>query len=48
MYSNAHRSTNLPANYLASLIQYASIIPKEDSASGPVKVVKLIDPVNDG
>ncbi|MGH2666754.1 protein NO VEIN domain-containing protein, partial [Flavobacterium sp.] len=37
------RSVNLPENYLASLIQYASIIPKEDSISGPVKVIKLIE-----
>lgn len=37
------RSTNLPENYLACLIQYASIIPKEDSISGPVKVIKLIE-----
>ncbi len=37
------RSANLPENYLASLIQYASIISKEDSASGPVKVIKLIE-----
>lgn len=36
-------SANLPENYLASLIQYASIIPKEDSTSGPVKVIKLIE-----
>ena len=37
------RSANLPENYLAYLIQYASIIPKEDSISGPVKVIKLIE-----
>lgn len=37
------RSANLPNNYLSSLIQYASIIPKEDSISGPVKVIKLIE-----
>jgi hypothetical protein len=37
------RSHNLPENYLAFLIQYASIIPKEDSISGPVKVIKLIE-----
>ncbi|AQX10871.1 sacsin N-terminal ATP-binding-like domain-containing protein [Elizabethkingia meningoseptica] len=37
------RSENLPENYLAHLIQYASIIPKEDSISGPVKVIKLIE-----
>ncbi|NUY82353.1 hypothetical protein HUK80_15720 [Flavobacterium sp. MAH-1] len=37
------RSANLPENYLASLIQYASIVPKEDSISGPVKVIKLIE-----
>lgn len=37
------RSANLPENYLACLIQYASIIPKEDSISGPVKVIKLIE-----
>lgn len=36
------RSHNLPENYLASLIQYASIVPKEDSTSGPVRVIKLI------
>ncbi len=36
------RSHNLPENYLASLIQYASIVPKADSASGPVRVIKLI------
>lgn len=37
------RSANLPKNYLACLIQYASIIPNEDSISGPVKVIKLIE-----
>lgn len=37
------RSATLPENYLAYLIQYASIIPKEDSISGPVKVIKLIE-----
>lgn len=37
------RSANLPKNYLACLIQYASITPKEDSISGPVKVIKLIE-----
>jgi hypothetical protein len=37
------RSESLPENYLARLIQYASIIPKEDSISGPVKVIKLIE-----
>jgi hypothetical protein len=37
------RSVDLPENYLAALIQYSSIIPKEDSASGPVKVIKLIE-----
>lgn len=37
------RSVNLPENYLACLIQYASIIPKEDSINGPVKVIKLIE-----
>ncbi len=37
------RSSNLPENYLASLIQYASIIPKEDTSSGPVRVIKLIE-----
>ncbi len=37
------RSVNLPENYLTCLIQYASIIPKEDSISGPIKVIKLID-----
>jgi len=37
------RSENLPENYLPCLIQYASIIPKEDSISGPVKVIKLIE-----
>lgn len=37
------RSANLPENYLSNLIQYASIIPKEDSISGPVKVIKLIE-----
>lgn len=36
------RSANLHENYLACLIQYASIIPKEDSISGPAKVIKLI------
>jgi hypothetical protein len=36
------RSDNLPENYLSSLIQYASIVPKEDSTSGPVRVIKLI------
>ena len=36
------RSHNLPENYLASLVQYASIVPKEDSASGPIRVIKLI------
>lgn len=35
-------SCDLPENYLACLIQYASIIPKEDSINGPVKVTKLI------
>lgn len=39
---NTH-SADLPENYLASLIRYASIIPKEDSTSGPVKVIKLIE-----
>src|SRR5690606_11195570 len=37
------RSESLPENYLVCLIQYASIIPKEDSISGPVKVIKLIE-----
>lgn len=37
------RSANLPENYLSCLIQYGSIIPKEDSISGPVKVIKLIE-----
>jgi len=37
------RSSNLPEDYLACLIQYASIITKEDSISGPVKVIKLIE-----
>lgn len=37
------RSANLPENYLSCLIQYSSIIPKEDSLSGPVKVIKLIE-----
>jgi len=37
------RSNTLPENYLACLIQYSSIIPKEDSISGPVKVIKLIE-----
>jgi len=37
------RSASLPENYLSCLIQYASIIPKEDSISGPVKVIKLIE-----
>jgi hypothetical protein len=37
------RSHNLPVNYLASLIQYASIVPKGGSASGPVRVIKLIE-----
>ncbi|MBM3454555.1 MAG: hypothetical protein FJX80_05335 [Bacteroidetes bacterium] len=37
------RSESLPENYLSCLIQYASIIPKEDSISGPVKVIKLIE-----
>jgi len=37
------RSHNLPENYLACLIQYTSIIPKDDSISGPVKVIKLIE-----
>lgn len=37
------RSANLPENYLSCLVQYASIIPKEDSISGPVKVIKLIE-----
>ena len=37
------RSVSLPENYLACLIQYASIIPKEDSISGPFKVIKLIE-----
>lgn len=36
------RSNNLPDNYLESLIQYACIVPKEDSISGPVRVIKLI------
>lgn len=37
------RSANLPENYLSCLIQYASIIPKEDSINGPVKVIRLIE-----
>ncbi len=37
------RSESLPENYLECLIQYASIIPKEESISGPVKVIKLIE-----
>ncbi len=37
------RSASLPENYLSCLIQYASIIPKEDSVSGPIKVIKLIE-----
>jgi hypothetical protein len=37
------RSNTLPDNYLACLIQYSSIIPKEDSISGPVRVIKLIE-----
>ncbi len=37
------RSYDLPENYLASLIQYASIVPKEGSVSGPVRVIKLIE-----
>ncbi len=35
-------SHELPENYLASLMQYASIVSKEDSLSGPVRVIKLI------
>lgn len=35
-------SNELPENYLASLMQYASIVSKEDSVSGPVRVIKLI------
>lgn len=35
-------SHDLPENYLASLMQYASIVTKEDSISGPVRVIKLI------
>lgn len=35
-------SHELPENYLASLMQYASIVSKEDSISGPVRVIKLI------
>jgi hypothetical protein len=36
------RSNSLPPDYLISLMQYASIISKEGSVSGPVKVIKLI------
>ncbi|WP_417237332.1 sacsin N-terminal ATP-binding-like domain-containing protein [Bizionia paragorgiae] len=35
-------SNELPNNYLASLMQYASIVTKEDSLSGPIRVIKLI------
>ncbi|WP_417856729.1 sacsin N-terminal ATP-binding-like domain-containing protein [Xanthomarina gelatinilytica] len=35
-------SHELPENYLASLMQYASIVSREDSVSGPVRVIKLI------
>ena len=35
-------SHELPENYLESLMQYASIVSKEDSISGPVRVIKLI------
>ncbi|MBU2900623.1 sacsin N-terminal ATP-binding-like domain-containing protein [Maribacter dokdonensis] len=35
-------SHELPENYLASLMQYASLVSKEDSISGPVRVIKLI------
>ena len=37
------RSEGLPENYLVCLIQYSSMIPKEDSISGPVKVIRLIE-----
>ncbi len=36
------RSQVLPENYLAGLIKYASIVSKEDSTSGPLRVIKLI------
>ncbi|MDC6361610.1 MULTISPECIES: sacsin N-terminal ATP-binding-like domain-containing protein [Flavobacteriaceae] len=35
-------SHELPENYLARLMQYASIVSREDSISGPVRVIKLI------
>lgn len=35
-------SHELPESYLAGLMQYASIVSKEDSISGPVRVIKLI------
>lgn len=35
-------SHDLPENFLASLMQYACIVSKEDSISGPVRVIKLI------
>lgn len=35
-------SHELPENYLANLMQYASIVSREDSVSGPVRVIKLI------
>lgn len=37
------RSKDLPEGYLKYLIQYARIIPREDSTSGPVQVTKLIE-----
>lgn len=36
------RSHNLPPDYLVSLLKYASIVPKEDSITGPLRVIKLI------
>ena len=35
-------SHELPEKYLANLMQYAGIVTKEDSLSGPVRVIKLI------
>lgn len=36
------RSDELPEKFLFSLMCYASIVPKKDSVSGPVRVIKLI------
>jgi len=39
---DATRSYELPENFLASLMQYASIVSRDDSNSGPIRLIKLI------